>query len=120
MVSFEQPEYTANSDALGVLRILEAVRILGLRKIKIYQAGTSEMFGKVMEVPQNEKTPFYPRSPYGAAKVYGHWISINYRESYNMFVSNGILFNHESPLRGETFVTKKNCTIFGKNKIRLQ
>jgi GDPmannose 4,6-dehydratase len=106
-VSFEQPEYTANSDALGVLRILEAVRILGLRKIKIYQAGTSEMFGKVMEVPQNEKTPFYPRSPYGAAKVYGHWISINYRESYNMFVSNGILFNHESPLRGETFVTKK-------------
>ncbi len=106
-VSFEQPEYTANSDALGVLRILEAVRILGLKKIKIYQAGTSEMFGKVMEVPQNEKTPFYPRSPYGAAKLYGHWISINYREAYNMFVSNGILFNHESPLRGETFVTKK-------------
>ena len=106
-VSFEQPEYTANSDAVGVLRILESVRILGLKKTKIYQAGTSEMFGKVLETPQTEKTPFYPRSPYGVAKVYGHWISINYREAYKMFVSNGILFNHESPLRGETFVTKK-------------
>src|ERR1700757_3862884 len=107
-VSFETPEYTANSDALGTLRILEAIRILGLeKKTRFYQASTSEMFGKVQEIPQRETTPFYPRSPYGAAKVYGHWITVNYRESYNMFCCSGILFNHESPLRGETFVTRK-------------
>ena len=107
-VSFETPEYTANSDALGTLRILEAVRILGLeKKTRFYQASTSEMFGKVQETPQRESTPFYPRSPYGAAKVYGHWITVNYREAYGMFACSGILFNHESPLRGETFVTRK-------------
>lgn len=107
-VSFEQPEYTANSDALGVLRILEAVRMLGKTKtIKIYQASTSELYGKVQEKKQNEKTPFYPRSPYGVAKLYAYWIIKNYREAYNIFACNGILFNHESPLRGETFVTKK-------------
>ena len=107
-VSFETPEYTANSDALGTLRILEAIRILGLEKTtKFYQASTSEMFGKVKEVPQTETTPFYPRSPYGAAKVYAHWITVNYREAYDMFCCNGILFNHESPIRGETFVTRK-------------
>jgi GDPmannose 4,6-dehydratase len=107
-VSFETPEYTANSDALGTLRILEAIRILGLeKKTRFYQASTSEMFGKVQEIPQRETTPFYPRSPYGAAKVYGHWITINYREAYGMFACSGILFNHESPLRGETFVTRK-------------
>jgi len=107
-VSFETPEYTANADALGTLRILEAVRILGLEKtVRIYQASTSEMFGKVQEVPQKETTPFYPRSPYGAAKVYAYWITVNYREAYNMHASNGILFNHESPVRGETFVTRK-------------
>jgi GDPmannose 4,6-dehydratase len=107
-VSFETPEYTANSDALGTLRILEAVRILGLQKqTRFYQASTSEMFGKVQEVPQRETTPFYPRSPYGAAKVYGHWITVNYREAYGMFACSGILFNHESPIRGETFVTRK-------------
>lgn len=107
-VSFEIPEYTANADALGTLRILEGIKSAGLeKKCKFYQAGTSEMFGKVLEIPQNEKTPFRPRSPYGAAKVYSHWITINYRESYNIFASNGILFNHESPVRGETFVTKK-------------
>src|ERR1700743_3006514 len=107
-VSFETPEYTANSDALGTLRILEAVRILGLeKKTRFYQASTSEMFGKVQEIPQRETTPFYPRSPYGAAKVYGHWITVNYREAYGMFACSGILFNHESPVRGETFVTRK-------------
>ena len=107
-VSFEEPEYTANSDALGTLRILEAIRLLNLnKKTKFYQASTSEMFGKVDQSPQNEKTPFYPRSPYGVAKLYAHWITINYRESYNIFACNGILFNHESPRRGETFVSKK-------------
>jgi len=107
-VSFESPEYTANSDALGVLRILEAIRILGLtEKTRFYQASTSELFGKVQEVPQTEKTPFYPRSPYGVAKLYALWTTINYREAYNMYAVNGILFNHESPVRGETFVTRK-------------
>jgi len=107
-VSFETPEYTANSDALGTLRVLEAVRLLGLeKKTRIYQASTSEMFGKVQEVPQSETTPFYPRSPYGAAKVYAYWITVNYREAYGLHASNGILFNHESPVRGETFVTRK-------------
>ena len=121
-VSFEVPEYTANADALGVLRILEAIKFHKLeKKTKFYQAGTSEMFGKVLTVPQNEKTPFYPMSPYGVAKVYAHWITKNYREAYNIFASNGILFNHESPRRGETFVTKKIvlalCKIkFGKQK----
>lgn len=108
MVSFETPEYTANSDGVGVLRILEAIRILGLEnKTKFYQASTSEMFGLVREVPQKETTPFYPRSPYGVAKLYGYWITVNYREAYNMFAVNGILFNHESPVRGENFVTRK-------------
>ena len=107
-VSFESPEYTANSDALGTLRILEAVRILGLhKKTKIYQASTSELYGLVQEVPQKETTPFYPRSPYAVSKLYAYWITVNYRESYNMFACNGILFNHESPRRGETFVTRK-------------
>ena len=107
-VSFEEPEYAANVDAVGTLRILEAVRILGLeKKTKIYQASTSELYGLVQEVPQSEKTPFYPRSPYGVAKLYGYWITVNYREAYGMFACNGILFNHESPLRGETFVTRK-------------
>ncbi len=107
-VSFETPEYTANVDGLGTLRILEAVRLLGLtEKTKIYQASTSELYGLVQEVPQSEKTPFYPRSPYAVAKMYGYWITVNYREAYNMFAVNGILFNHESPLRGETFVTRK-------------
>jgi len=107
-VSFETPEYTANSDALGPLRVLEAIRILGLTsKTRFYQASTSEMFGKVQEVPQRETTPFYPRSPYGAAKVYAYWITVNYREAYGLFACNGILFNHESPIRGETFVTRK-------------
>ncbi|QKK02932.1 MAG: GDP-mannose 4,6-dehydratase [Pseudomonadota bacterium] len=107
-VSFESPEYTANSDALGTLRLLEAIRILGLEdKVRFYQASTSEMFGKVQETPQRETTPFYPRSPYGAAKLYGHWITVNYRESYGLYACSGILFNHESPRRGETFVTRK-------------
>jgi GDPmannose 4,6-dehydratase len=107
-VSFEEPEYTANSDALGPLRLLEALRILGLeKKTRFYQASTSEMFGKVQETPQKESTPFYPRSPYGVAKLYGHWITVNYREAYGMYACNGILFNHESPIRGETFVTRK-------------
>jgi GDPmannose 4,6-dehydratase len=107
-VSFETPEYTANSDALGTLRLLEAIRILGLEKqTRFYQASTSEMFGKVQEIPQRETTPFYPRSPYGAAKVYAYWITVNYREAYGMYACNGILFNHESPIRGETFVTRK-------------
>ncbi len=107
-VSFEAPEYTANTDAMGTLRILEAIRILGMtKKTKFYQASTSELYGKVQEVPQTEKTPFYPRSPYGVAKLYAFWICVNYREAYNMFAVNGILFNHESPNRGETFVTRK-------------
>lgn len=107
-VSFDTPEYTANADGLGTLRILEAVRILGLeQKIKIYQASTSELFGKIQETPQTENTPFYPRSPYGVAKLYAYWITVNYREAYNMHASNGILFNHESPLRGKEFVTRK-------------
>ena len=107
-VSFETPEYTANSDALGTLRVLEAIRILGLEKrSRFYQASTSEMFGKVHEIPQRETTPFYPRSPYGAAKVYAHWITVNYREAYGLFACSGILFNHESPVRGETFVSRK-------------
>ncbi len=107
-VSFETPEYTANSDALGTLRILEAIRILGLEKTtRFYQASTSEMYGKVQEIPQKETTPFYPRSPYGAAKVYAYWITVNYREAYGLYACNGILFNHESPIRGETFVTRK-------------
>ena len=107
-VSFETPEYTANSDAVGTLRVLEAIRILGLeKKTRFYQASTSEMFGKVLETPQRETTPFYPRSPYGAAKVYAHWITVNYREAYGLYACSGILFNHESPLRGETFVSRK-------------
>jgi GDPmannose 4,6-dehydratase len=107
-VSFETPEYTANADAIGALRILEAIRILGLgNKTRFYQASTSEMYGRVQEIPQRESTPFYPRSPYGVAKVYAYWITVNYREAYGMYACNGILFNHESPLRGETFVTRK-------------
>jgi GDPmannose 4,6-dehydratase len=107
-VSFDTPEYTANADALGVLRLLEAIRILGLQqRVRFYQASTSELFGKVQEIPQTEKTPFYPRSPYAAAKLYGYWITVNYREAYGMYACNGILFNHESPIRGETFVTRK-------------
>ncbi|MBT3558139.1 MAG: GDP-mannose 4,6-dehydratase [Rhodospirillales bacterium] len=107
-VSFDTPEYTANADAMGTMRMLEAIRILGLQeKTRFYQASTSELYGKVQEVPQSETTPFYPRSPYAAAKLYGYWITVNYREAYNMHASNGILFNHESPIRGETFVTRK-------------
>ncbi|MBR0838973.1 GDP-mannose 4,6-dehydratase [Bradyrhizobium liaoningense] len=107
-VSFESPEYTANADAVGVLRLLEAIRILGMEKeTRFYQASTSELYGLVQEIPQKETTPFYPRSPYGVAKLYGYWITVNYREAYGMFASNGILFNHESPIRGETFVTRK-------------
>ena len=118
-VSFEVPEYTANADAIGALRILEAIKFHGFQKTtKFYQAGTSEMYGKVIEVPQSEKTPFYPRSPYGVAKVYAHWITINYREAYNIFACNGILFNHESPVRGETFVTRK--VVIGLCKIKLK
>jgi GDPmannose 4,6-dehydratase len=120
-VSFETPEYTANSDALGTLRLLEAIRILGLeQKTRFYQASTSEMFGKVREIPQKETTPFYPRSPYGAAKVYAHWITVNYREAYNIFACNGILFNHESPIRGETFVTRKITRAVARIKLGLQ
>ena len=120
-VSFETPEYTANSDALGTLRILEAIRILKLdKKTKFYQASTSEMFGKVQEVPQKETTPFYPRSPYGVAKLYAHWITVNYRESYGIFACSGILFNHESPVRGETFVTRKITQAVVKISLGLQ
>ncbi|MCC4771188.1 GDP-mannose 4,6-dehydratase [Methanosarcina sp. DH2] len=120
-VSFEIPEYTANSDGIGALRILEAIRILGLEdKSKFYQASTSELFGKVREVPQTETTPFYPRSPYSIAKLYAYWIAINYREAYGMFACNGILFNHESPLRGETFVTRKITIAVSKIKKGLQ
>ena len=120
-VSFESPEYTANSDALGTLRILEAIRILGLeKKSRFYQASTSELFGKVQETPQTEKTPFYPRSPYAAAKIYGYWITVNYREAYGMYACNGILFNHESPIRGETFVTRKITRALARIKLGLQ
>lgn len=120
-VSFETPEYTANADAVGALRILEAIRILKLeKKTKFYQASTSEMFGLVQEIPQRETTPFYPRSPYGVAKLYAHWITVNYREAYNIFACSGILFNHESPLRGETFVTKKITQAVAKIKAGLQ
>lgn len=120
-VSFETPEYTANVDALGPLRILEAVRLLGMEnKTRIYQASTSELYGKVQETPQNENTPFYPRSPYAVAKMYGYWITVNYREAYNMFACNGILFNHESPLRGETFVTRKITRAAAKIALGLQ
>ncbi len=120
-VSFETPEYTANSDALGTLRILEAIRILNLeKKTRFYQASTSEMFGKVIETPQKETTPFYPRSPYAAAKVYAYWITVNYREAYGLFSCNGILFNHESPIRGETFVTRKITRAAARIKLGLQ
>jgi GDPmannose 4,6-dehydratase len=120
-VSFETPEYTANSDALGTLRVLEAIRILGLEKrTRFYQASTSEMFGKVQEIPQTETTPFYPRSPYGAAKVYAYWITVNYREAYGFFACNGILFNHESPLRGETFVSRKITRALTRIRVGLQ
>ena len=120
-VSFEVPEYTANSDAIGTLRILEAIRILKMEnKVKFYQASTSELYGKVQEVPQTETTPFYPRSPYGVAKLYAFWIVKNYREAYGMFACNGILFNHESPLRGETFVTRKITRAASKIKLGLQ
>lgn len=120
-VSFETPEYTGNADALGTLRILEAVRLLGLTdKTKIYQASTSELYGKVHEIPQKETTPFYPRSPYAVAKLYAYWITVNYREAYNMFACNGILFNHESPLRGETFVTRKITRGVAKIALGLQ
>ena len=120
-VSFEVPEYTANADAIGALRILEAIKFHGFQKFtKFYQAGTSEMFGKVQQIPQNEKTPFYPRSPYAVAKVYAHWITVNYREAYGIFACNGILFNHESPVRGETFVTKKIVNALCKIKNGLQ
>jgi GDPmannose 4,6-dehydratase len=120
-VSFEEPEYTANSDALGVLRILEAIRILGLeKKTRFYQASTSELFGKVQEIPQKETTPFYPRSPYAVAKMYGYWIVVNYREAYGIYACNGILFNHESPVRGETFVTRKITRALARIKLGLQ
>jgi GDPmannose 4,6-dehydratase len=120
-VSFETPEYTANADGIGMLRILEAVRLLGLtKKTRIYQASTSELYGKVQEIPQSETTPFYPRSPYAVAKLYAYWITVNYREAYNMYAANGILFNHESPLRGETFVTRKITRGVAKISMGLQ
>jgi GDPmannose 4,6-dehydratase len=120
-VSFELPEYTANSDAVGALRILEAIRLLGMeKKVRYYQASTSELYGKVQEIPQSETTPFYPRSPYAVAKLYAYWITVNYRESYDMYACNGILFNHESPLRGETFVTRKITRAAAKIKLGLQ
>ena len=120
-VSFEEPEYTANSDALGALRILEAIRILGLeKKTRFYQASTSELFGLVQEIPQKETTPFYPRSPYAVAKLYAYWITVNYREAYGMYACNGILFNHESPIRGETFVTRKITRALARIKLGLQ
>jgi GDPmannose 4,6-dehydratase len=120
-VSFETPEYTANADAIGTLRLLEAIRILGLeKKTKFYQASTSELYGKVMEVPQSEETPFYPRSPYAVAKLYAYWIVRNYREAYGIYACNGILFNHESPLRGETFVTRKITRAAAKISLGLQ
>jgi GDPmannose 4,6-dehydratase len=121
MVSFEEPEYTANSDGIGTLRLLEAIRTLGLvEKTRFYQASTSEMFGLVQETPQRETTPFYPRSPYGVAKLYAYWITVNYRESYGIHASNGILFNHESPRRGETFVTRKITRALARIKVGLQ
>jgi GDPmannose 4,6-dehydratase len=121
MVSFETPEYTANADALGTLRLLEAIRILGLKdKTRFYQASTSELYGKVRETPQSESTAFYPRSPYGVAKLYGYWITVNYREAYGLFACNGILFNHESPLRGETFITRKVTRALARIKLGLQ
>ena len=121
MVSFETPEYTANADAVGALRILEAIRLLKLeKKTRFYQASTSELYGKVQETPQTEKTPFYPRSPYGVAKLYAYWITVNYREAYGMHASNGILFNHESPIRGETFVTRKITRAVAAIKLGLQ
>src|SRR3989304_3417986 len=121
MVSFETPEYTANADALGTLRLLEAIRILNLKeKTRFYQASTSELYGKVQETPQTETTPFYPRSPYGVAKLYGYWITVNYREAYGFFACNGILFNHESPIRGETFVTRKVTRALARIKTGLQ
>ncbi len=117
-VSFDTPEYTANADGIGTLRILEAIRLLGLeKKTRIYQASTSELYGLVQEVPQSEKTPFYPRSPYAVAKMYAYWITVNYREAYKLFACNGILFNHESPIRGETFVTRKITRASVKNCI---
>ena len=120
-MSFETPEYTANADALGTLRLLEAIRILGLeKKTRFYQASTSELFGKVQETPQKETTPFYPRSPYGVAKLYAYWITVNYREAYGMYACNGILFNHESPLRGETFVTRKITRALARIHLGLQ
>ena len=120
-VSFEEPEYTANSDALGVLRLLEAIRILGLeKKTRFYQASTSELYGLVQEIPQRETTPFYPRSPYAVAKMYGYWIVVNYREAFGIFACNGILFNHESPIRGETFVTRKITRALARIKLCLQ
>lgn len=119
-VSFEMPEYTANADGIGTLRLLEAIRILGLTKTKIYQASTSELYGLVQAVPQSETTPFYPRSPYAVAKMYAYWITVNYREAYGMFACNGILFNHESPLRGETFVTRKITRATAKIALGLQ
>ncbi|MBK8982223.1 MAG: GDP-mannose 4,6-dehydratase [Ignavibacteria bacterium] len=119
-VSFEVPDYTAQVDALGTLRFLDAIRETGLRKVKFYQASTSELYGKVQEVPQTESTPFYPRSPYGVAKIYGYWIVVNYREAYNIFACNGILFNHESPRRGETFVTRKVTRAVARIKHGLQ
>jgi len=120
-VSFEEPEYTANSDAMGTLRLLEAIRILGLaEKTRFYQASTSELYGKVQQIPQTEETPFYPRSPYAAAKLYAYWITVNYREAYDIFACNGILFNHESPLRGETFVTRKITRALARIKLGTQ
>ena len=120
-VSFEMPEYTANSDATGALRLLEAIRVLGMeKKVRYYQASTSELYGKVIEIPQNEETPFYPRSPYAVAKLYAFWITKNYRESYGLYACNGILFNHESPWRGETFVTRKITRAAAKIKLGLQ
>jgi len=120
-VSFEEPEYTADSDALGTLRLLEAIRILGLeKKARFYQASTSEMYGRVQETPQKETTPFYPRSPYGVAKLYAYWITVNYREAYGLYACNGILFNHESPIRGETFVTRKITRAMARIKLGLQ
>ena len=119
-MSFETPEYTANADALGTLRLLEAMRILGLEESRFYQASTSELYGKVLETPQSETTPFYPRSPYGVAKLYAYWITVNYREAYGLYAANGILFNHESPVRGETFVTRKITRAVAAIEVGLQ
>src|SRR6202521_5644907 len=120
-VSFEQPEYTANADALGTLRLLDAIRVLGMeRSVRFYQASSSELYGLVAETPQTERTPFHPRSPYGVAKLYAYWITVNYREAYGMFACNGILFNHESPVRGETFVTRKITRALARIKLGLQ